>query len=135
MAFTSGLAYAQSDGGHAVEMVAKGKNCTADLPDLPGNDYDLHKGDLWKINLHSLSCSGSAFTGCIRKGDITSITITESSDDAWNIDSVITILKASYFNGQYWNASEVATMDMDVNRWIDADYAPEHRRFELTLLI
>lgn len=129
MAHTSGVQHAGADQGHAVQMVAKGQIRSARLPNLPGDDYYPNKGDLWKITLGS---TGFGFSGCIRKGDITSITLTERSNDGWNIDSVITILKASYYN---WNAYEVATMDMDVNRWVDGDSATENRRFELTLLI
>ena len=52
--------------------------------------------------------------------------------DAWNIQSVLTVLKAG---GDY----ELATVDIDVFPWIDGNEnqagEPSVRRFELNLLL
>ncbi len=128
MAHTSSEPHAGSDGVHEVEMVAKGQTRLVRLPDLPGDEYLVHKSDLWKLSLSS----DFYFSGCISKGEIQSIAIEEHDNDAWIIDSIITILRADAGGSKYY---EVATMDMDVNRWIDGDSHWTRRRFELSLLI
>ncbi len=110
-------------------MVAKGQTRVARLPDsLPGLQYEPHQGDLWKLSLSN----DFHFSGCIRKGEIHSIAIEESSNDAWIIDSIITILRDDAGGSRYY---EVATVDMDVHRWIEGDGHWTSRRFELSLII
>ncbi len=128
MAHTSGTGNAGSDAANEVEIVANGQIRSVRLPNLPHNDYPPHKSDLWMLRLSS----SFGFSGCIREDDIQSITIEQNSNDGWNIDSIITILRDDYGTGKYY---EVATMDMDVNRWIDGDGHWTHRRFELFMLI
>ena len=118
IAFTSGLNNAESSDGHAVEIVLTDKVTKRYLlPNLPGNDYEKYKGDLWKISLSDQ---------CIRKYDIESIAIVENSNDGWNIETIVTYIKS----GNYY---EPATSNFDVNYWIDGNHEDVTRlRFELT---
>lgn len=125
MAHTSGIASAGADAGHDVEMRVSGQTRSVRLPNLPGDDYLEHKGDLWKLNLRD----HFGFGGCVRKGDIEYIALEEHSNDGWNIDSIITILRDDHAYGRDY---QVATMDMDIFRWIDGDSHSDRRRFELT---
>ena len=124
MGFTSGLKSAGTDRGHAMEIKAAGQTSTANLPNNPGDDYDKHKGDLWKMCL----TRDFKFNGCIRKRDIEAITVVEASNDGWHIESIVTFLKAG-------NNYQLATLDMEVNRWIDGNDLTSKKRFELNLLL
>ena len=55
------------------------------------------------------------------------MSIIESSNDGWNIDSIVTLVKDS------GNGIQVLTQNLDVNHWIDGDGHHTHRHFELTL--
>ena len=131
MAFTSGVRNAGSDQGHEVSMrLVSGETRTALLPDLPGNDYLSNKGDLWKLNL----ASRFHFTdSCVQLSDIASIAIEQRSNDGWNIDSIVTFFKDNRHIIR--DDFHLATVDMDVNQWIDGDAHHTHRRFELNLVI
>ena len=124
MAFTSSIPYGGSDRGHDVEVRVNGVTHVKTLPDLPGNDYYPHKGDLWKIrfnyDLH--------FYSCVRKDDIESIAITENSNDGWNIETIVTFVQSGY-------NFELATENFNVYRWIDGDNHYTHRRFELNIVL
>ena len=128
LAFTSGVTGAASDKGHEVELRAGGATRHVVLPNLPGDDYMEHKGDLWKINLSRFSFPSN----CIKIGDIETIAITEHSIDSWNIDSIVTFLVDTNDAG---NTYQLATQDLDVFRWIDGDGSITQKRFELTLVI
>ena len=65
---------------------------------------------------------------CIVPEDIEEIIMVESSDDGWNIESIVTFLRSG-------SDYQLATLDMEVNRWIDGDEDHSHRRFELSLVI
>ena len=120
MAFTSGRKNAESDGRHTVEIRARGYVRKLRLYDRPGNDYAKHKGDLWKINIASFS-----FPFCLTISNIQRVSIIESSNDGWNIDSIVTLVGS---RGHF----EVLTQNLDVNRWIDGNGQPSHKRFTLT---
>ena len=87
MAFTSGVDHAQSDAGHAVEILADGHVRNLRLYDRPGNDYYRHKGDLWKYNIASFNFPIS----CLTISNIQQVSIIERSNDGWNIDSSETL--------------------------------------------
>ena len=124
MAFTSGIPYGGSDRGHDVEVRVNGVTGVKTLPDLPGNDYYPHKGDLWKISFNY----DFHFYSCVRKGDIESIAITENSNDGWNIETIVTFVQSG-------NNFELATENFNVYRWIDGDNHNTHRRFELNIVL
>ena len=121
MAFTSGIDNAQSDSAHAVEILAAGDVRTLQLYNLPGNDYSQNKGDLWKYNIASFNFPSS----CLTISSIQKVSIIESSNDGWNIDSIVTLVGAG-------GCFQVLTQDLDVNRWIDGDRHDTHRSFKLT---
>ena len=121
MAFTSGRRNAGSDDGHTVEILAGGYVRNLRLYNRPGDDYAKHKGDLWKFNIDSFYFPFS----CLTISKIQTVSIIESSDDGWNIDSIVTLVGV---NGSF----KVLTQDLDVNRWIDGDGHYTHRRFALT---
>ena len=126
MAFTSGLKNAGSDVDHAVAItLANGVTKVSLLPDLKGNDYLKHKGDLWKISFER----HFKIYFCVKKHDIKNIYIVESGNDGWNIETIVTFIKSG-------NDYELATSDFHVNRWIDGNSKYESRRFfGLTLVI
>ena len=124
MAFTSGIRHGGSDRGHGVEVRVDGVTGVKTLPDLPGNDYYPHKGDLWKISFRN----DLHFYSCVTKGDIESIAITENSNDGWNIETIVTFVK-------HGNNFQLATENFNVNRWIDGDGQYSHRRFELNIVL
>ena len=132
MAFTSGVPDGGSDGVHVVEMRVSGETRPitrpVTLPNLPGDEYFPHKGDLWKLNLQN----DFHFTSCVQLHEIEYIAIEEHNNDGWNIDSIVTILRDDAGGAKYY---QLATVDMDINRWIDGDGHYDHRRFELTLVI
>ncbi len=129
MAHTASHNNAGTNEEHEIEMVANGQTRLYMLedPQAPADGYERFKGDLWKINLKN----DFGFTGCVNKGDIVSIAIEEHGNDGWKIDSIITILRDNYLGGTDY---EVATVDMDANRWIEGDVIT-HRRFELNLIV
>ena len=125
MGFTSGIDDAGSDVRHAVEIeLTGGVNKLSLLPNLPKDDYQKHKGDLWKISF----IDDFLIDYCVTKYDIKSIFIRENGDDGWNIETMVIFIKSG-------NDYELATCDFDVNAWIDGDHEDVTRRFlELTLV-
>ena len=121
MAFTSGIEHAQSDGIHAVEILAAGHVRHSRLYNLPGAEYYQHKGDLWKYNITSFHFPFS----CLTISKIQKVYIIESSNDGWNIDSIVTLVGS---RGSF----QVLTQDLDVNRWIKGNGHHTQRRFALT---
>ena len=117
---------------HDIEIRISGAgNYVSPLRDMPGNQATAGKGDLWKLSLTSDFHVPSS--PCTTKNSVDYIAIVEAGNDGWMIDSIITIFK--YSNGRY----EVATLDMDVHKWIDGDGDPNVQpgvvtRFELTLI-
>ena len=122
MAFTSGLTHAGSDAGHTIEIQANGQVRNVRLYDRPGDDMLEHKGDLWRISFGSFYFSDN----CINIGDIQTVSIIESSNDGWNIDSIVTMVKDSA------GGVQVLTQNLDVFRWVDGNDLHSHRRFQLT---
>ena len=122
MAFTAGINGAQSDTVHAVEILAAGHVRNLRLYNLPVDEHTRHKGDLWKYNITSFHFPFS----CLTISKIQRVYIIESSNDGWNIDSIVTLVRAG-------RSFQVLTQDLDVNRWIDGDGHHTSRRFELTL--
>ena len=124
MAFTSDLKKAGSDVGHAVEIeLADGVTKLSLLPNLPGDDYLKHKGDLWKISF----ADDFLFDFCVMKYDIKSIAIMENGNDGWNIETIVTFIKSG-------SDYQLATSDFHVNRWIDGNDDESRRYFELSLV-
>ena len=124
MAFTSGVPNANSDTRHMVEITVAGVSSVILLPNLPGNDYQSLKGDLWKISF----ADDFSFDYCVRKNDIELIAIAESGNDGWNIETIVTFIESD-------NNFELATEDFNVFRWIDGDSESSRRYFELNLIL
>ena len=123
MAFTSGASHAGSDTSHSIQVQLGGhKVGTLQLYDRPGDDMLGNKGDLWKINFSDFHLLKS----CITIDDIKKVSIVESGNDGWNIDSVVTLVKD--FQGRV----QILTQDLDVYRWIDGDGSQSHKHFDLT---
>ena len=128
LAFTSGIIGAGADTRHIVELRASGYISRGILPNLPADDYLALKGDLWKIDITSFNIPDN----CINVGEIQGIAITENGNDGWNIDSIVTFLVDVNAGGR---AYQLASLDFDVNRWVDGDSLFSRRRFDLTLVI
>ena len=123
MAFTSGLLNSGTvDAAHAIELQASGQVRSLQLYDRPGDDTLPNKGDLWTFSIASFGIPDS----CITISDIRGVSIIESSDDGWNIESIVTIVESS---GRY----QLLTRDFGANHWVDGDGPNSRRRFDLTL--
>ena len=122
MAFTSNWKHSGSDSAHEVEIRAGGYTYKSLLPNLPGDDYQPSKGDLWKLSLEN----NFNIRKCVTPNMVDYIAIEESSNDGWNIDSIV-----SFFIFDSYN-SKLATVNLDAYHWVDGDGADSHRRFELT---
>ena len=80
------------DSSHDIEFhTSSGVTYKSSLFNLPGDQATIGKGDLWKLNLNIHF--GIPSLACIRKSDITSVTIEEDGNDGWLIDSVVTVVK------------------------------------------
>ena len=133
MAFTSGVTNADvvDTASHNVSIKLKtGESRSSVLPNLPGDDYQLNKGDLWKLNLRTHFLFRD---DCIQFSEIESIAIEQNDNDGWNIASIATFYRDDHYAG---SAFQIATLDMDVNRWIDGNGAHSYSslRFELSLV-
>ena len=129
MGFTGGNAAANApETAHEIVIRANGETQHSILPDLPNDDFQQHKGDLWKLHLQN---DFHFVQTCIKLEDIEYIALKERHDDAWQIDSVVTFFRsgASY---------QLATMDIDIFLWLEGNSdapGPSHRRIELTRVI
>ena len=122
MAFTSDWKYSGSNSGHKVEMTAEGYTYSSYLANPSGDGYQSNKGDLWKLSFER----NFNIDQCITPDIIDYIAVVEGSNDGWNINSIVTFF---VFDEYY---SKLATVDLNVYRWIDGDGADSHKRFELT---
>ena len=122
IAFTSGIINGQSDTDHSIQLESNGVVRTVLLYNRPGDDYQSHKGDLWNMQFSSFHFSDS----CIRISEIQRVSLVESSNDGWNIQTIITLVSAGS------NRLQVLTQDFNVNRWIDGDRDLSYRRFDLS---
>ena len=109
-----------SDTSHSVQLDSNGVVRTRSLYDRPGDDYLSNKGDLWSFSFSSFGFS------CVRISDIDRVSIVESANDGWNIETIVTLVSDSS------SRLQVLTRDFDVYRWIDGDGAASHRRFDLS---
>ena len=125
MAFTSSLPFAGSDRLHLIQLKVNGVISEKYLPNLPRDDYEPHKGDLWKLDLKNYF----GFSGCIKTKDIEGITIIHGSNDGWNIDSIVTFVVVDKY---YW---ELSSADLDVKQWIDGDGSTSHEKYSLSLTL
>ena len=124
LAFTSGSNSAGSDGSHAVRVRAAGQTRSILLPNLPGDDYERNKGDLWKLTF-----SGNfGFSGCVTKSSIEYVYIDAADNDGWNIDSIVTYV------GAPGNGFMELTQDFNVFRWIDSNGEASHLHFRLRIV-
>ena len=123
MTFTSDRNNAESTENFDLELEVNGDTYIADF-----GTATKAGGQLWKFAISDFHNIPS----CVTKQDIEEIAIEEDTDNGWNIQSVLTVLKAG---GDY----ELATMDLDVFPWIDGNDNSSGdlsvRRFELNLLL
>lgn len=109
-----------TDQTHDIEIqTSSGGTYKASLNDLPGDQGDPGKGDLWKLNL--VTDFGVPGSTCIEKSannHIDYVAIEEDGNDGWKIDSIVTVIKKA--SGSF----EVLSLDMDVHQWIDGDGNP-----------
>ena len=124
MAFTHGDVNSQAEDNHELVMRIAGETRHIVLPELHHGSFDRYEGDFWKFNLTDFYFTHS----CIRLGNIESIALKERGNDGWRIDSIVTFFKAG-------SSYQLATMDINANRWVDGDGSPNGRRFELNLII
>jgi hypothetical protein len=113
MAFTS----SSTNDYHNIELHYNGSVQTMTLYDLPGIiEFQSNKGDLWEFSLPS----------CITLDAITRVSVVANGDDAWNIGSIVTLVRDIDDNIQ------LLTQDFGVGRWVDTNGELEHRNFKLT---
>ena len=96
------------------------------MPDLPEDDFSRNRGDLWKLDLEA----DFGFTGWIIVDDIERISILHSSNDGWNIESIVTF---AVVDKSSW---ELISSDFNsVFQWIDGDYGEDRKEFALSLCL
>lgn len=120
MAFTSSKLFAGSSGPHEVEI--KAHNYYVRRIKLFGR-RERNKGLLWKINFSNFLFPRK----CTTLKDIQKVYITARSNDGWNIDSIVTMVKDT------WGKSAILTQNLDALRWIDGNSFVSSKRFELTM--
>jgi len=109
MAFTSGKPGASSNGDFRIYVRLNHTRAARKLPDLPGDDFESNKGDLWKLPLDYFF----GFTGCVTLIDFRAVRLAAATTDGWNIDSVVTfVLTGDYF----W---DLLSADLDIFETID----------------
>lgn len=122
MAFTTGDKNAFTRNPPIVELTVGDQARGMVLPELPGETFIANKGDLWKINL-----SGFGFTDtCITKREVEAITLIETGTDGWQIDSIVTFLKAG-------ESFILLSSDIDIKRWVDGNQGAQFKRFSLSI--
>ena len=111
-AFTSGKSGADvgASNGHEIEVKTARETKVIKLPSLPGTEYSLHKGDVWKLSFRN----DFRFKYCVTLSNLEHIAIESDSDDGWNIASIITYVGIV-------DSSSITefTRDIDVFRWVD----------------
>ena len=121
IAFTSGITNGHSDTSHSIQLESNGVVQTISLYDRPGDDSQSHKGDLWSMQFSSFHFSDN----CIRIPEIQRVSLVESGNDGWNIQTIVTLVSGS-------NRLQILTQDFSVNRWIDGDRGASYRHFDLS---
>jgi len=126
MAFTSGLRSAGSDRDHRIFVRTKYKSMLSSrfLPDLPDDDYERNKGDLWKLPISFFFDD----PGCIELHEIEAVHLVGGTGDGWNIDSVVTFALSEDY---YW---ALLSVDFDVFQWIGRNRARNERRLRLSVI-
>ena len=124
-AFTSGIDDAGSDDSHKIMLYDQGISRQVTLPNLPGNDMESSKGDLWKIPMSSFGVFPDV---CVTPRHLDGLSIHAGGGDGWNIRSIIT-------TGILNNGMDFfLTADLEVYRWVDSGdvYAADKFLFPLT---
>jgi len=126
MAFTSGKRSAGSNRDHRILLRTKYRamQATKFLPDLPDNDYERNKGDLWKLPITFFFDN----PGCIELDKIDSIQLVGGSGDGWNIDSVVSFAISEDY---YYT---LLSVDLDVFQWIARRRPRNERRLRLSII-
>ena len=103
-------------------MRAAGETKVIRLPNLPGDDYQRNKGDLWKLTFDG----NFGFTRCVTVQNIKYVAIESGSNDGWIIDSIVTYVGAT------GHGFMELTHDFNVFRLIDGNgRSSRSRRFML----
>ena len=125
MAFTSGSSSAGSNDSPSISIhLINGAARNQRLPDLPGDDMAKNKGDLWSLPIYNFH-----FGRCITKNAISHVIIEAEGNDGWKIRSIMTVLEYDGYNNY-----DILSVDFNVNRWIDRDDDPNHKRFPLNIV-
>ena len=93
------------------------------LPTPTGNEFSPGKGDLWRVDISNFKFTDT----CVTKGDVSKITLEETGNDGWLVDSIVTFLRSD-------GAFILLSVDIDVNRWIDGNGGTELEQFSLTIV-
>ena len=124
MAYTSDLSRADSSDSKIILLRVNGSQSQKILPNLPGDDYERNKGDLWKLSIPAFF----GFPGCVTAKDVKTIGIINAGSDGWNIDSIVTFLVADQHHYQ------LSSVDLDIYQWID-DNHPHAQVYLLSLTL
>ena len=104
---------------HEVQVQYNGIVQNLYLYDRPGiNDYQQGKGDLWKFNL--------TIYGCITISAIERVSVVQTGNGSWRIESIVTLVKDSS------DEIQLLTRDFNVYRLIDGSNGNSQRQFNLT---
>ena len=120
--FTSGINFAGSNDDHAIQIETNQQ--TKNVPLRGVNDKIPNFGHMWLINFADFGFTDK----CVTLAEIRDkgVSIIQTGNDGWNIGSMITLVTDSHQNTQ------VLTLDIDTNSWIDGNDAPRHLQLQLT---
>ena len=124
LVFTADDEYADSSDKHLVELTVRDEVKRVALPDI---NYEREHGYFLTLDLRDFEFTDK-FDRCIRRGNIEGISLVESGNDGWLVESVVTLLEDE--DGDTWLLSS----DIGAHRWIDGDSLDERRRrFDLNI--
>ena len=83
------------------------------LPNNPVFEFNLNKGDLWKINMNDFGFDPPNKDNCVRYKEIKGLAIIDGSIDSWNIDSMTTYAQGAL------GGERVLSQDFDIYFSVD----------------
>ena len=131
MGFTSGYTYAESDDSPLLCIfLTNGEMREVLFPDLPSDEFTQNKGDLYTFSIQSFGFSNY---WCTKRGEISRVVIRNGGTNAWNVESVVTMVENNAPSGRIGEYFLV-TADFHINSWIDGYGEPHHEQIDLTMV-
>ena len=116
MGFTSGKAFGESLNRPKIQVQTDYDTRAIKLPNNPVLEFNLNKGDLWKINMNDFGFDPPNKDNCVRYKEITGLAIIDGSIDSWNIDSMTTYAQGAL------GGERVLSQDFDIFYSVDGKH-------------